>query len=264
MGVLYVAFVLVCGYIFTSKYTPARYKHKRSVGWTSYFEVAKYGFFAALVASALTALLDFFDIPSKVLSCVSVTVTEVSEKLNEYSSGAINRTEFSIALIALLLAYGVGSLKNRKFEKAKTRFRELRKLCKNDEMESLFLQAAETLTFVSVTLDTGKCYIGIVLDVPVEETSIDSVAVIPFFSGYRDEKTLDLNITRSYYRHYQKAGIYGKQPDYKKLFFYRVILPIKCVVSCSLFSQEVFQSLSDAHESPRAPLKIPRRGLKPL
>ena len=191
-----------------------------------------------------------------------MTVIDVSAKLHEYSSGAINRTEFSIALIALVLAYCVGALKNRKFVKAKTRFKELRNLCKNDEMESLFLQASETLTFVSVTLDTKKCYIGIVLDVPVEETSLESLAVIPFYSGYRDENTLDLNITRSYYKHYRQAGIYGDNPDYKKLFFYRVVLPVNRVVSCSLFSQSVYQSLSDTHKPQKPPFKIPRSGAK--
>lgn len=262
MGVLYVAFVLVCGYIYTTTYAPARYRHKRSTGWTSYFEVAKYGFIAAMAATVVTVLLDFFDVPSNLLASANLTMPEVAGKLHEYSSGAINRTEFAIALITLALAYSGGHFQNRKFKKPRTRFTALRQLCKNEEVESLFLEAAATLTFVSVTLDTRKCYIGIVLDVPVEETSLDSLAIIPFYSGYRDETTLDLKITRSYYQHYRKAGLYGENPDYKKLFFYRVVLPANRIVACSLFSQSVYKSLGD--QSPKPRFRLPRTGKKTL
>lgn len=256
MGVLYVAFVLVCGYIYTTTYTPARYRHKRSAGWTSYFEVAKYGFFSAMAASAVTVFLDLLDVPSSVLASANLTVPEVAGKLHQYSSGAINRNEFAIALIALGLAYTSGRLQNRRFRQPKTRFKALRELCKNEEIESLFLEAAATLTFVSITLDTRKTYIGIVLDVPVEETSLDSLAIIPFYSGYRDDNTLDLKITRSYYQHYRQAGLYGDNPDYKKLFFYRVVLPVNRIVSCSLFSQSVYQSLGN--QSPQPRFRLPR------
>ncbi|WP_421860811.1 hypothetical protein [Marinobacter salarius] len=255
MGVLYVAFVLVCGYVYTSLHLPARYRQKRASGWDSYFEVAKYGFYAVIGGIVFTAIFDAIDLPSITLAVIGQDVSTLSGKISQYSSGAITSFEISTALSALVLAGLFGVRERTEYKDPRRRLRKLTKVCKNDEMETILLQAALEISLFSVTLENRKCYIGLIYDAHVEENPVESIAIIPFYSGYRDSESLELEINRSYKKHYIEEGLYGTNPDYRKLLYFRIVIPIKQVVSCSLFSQEVYRSLSnnkaqEAHKSP--------------
>jgi hypothetical protein len=244
MGVLYVAFVLVCGYIYTSLHIPARYRQKRATGWDSYFEVAKHGFFAVLGAVLFTVFLDAFDLPSIVLSKFGFDLATLSSKINEYSSNSISKAELCIALIALGLSSLFGIRERSEYKDPVRRLQKLAAICKADEMESLFLQGALELEFVSITLDSRKCYIGIIFDVFVEDSQIDSIALVPFYSGYRQSEDLELKINRSYEGLYEEEGLFGENPDFSKLNYFRVVIPRREIISCSLFSPSVFDSLA--------------------
>lgn len=245
MGVLYVAFVLVCGYVYTSLHLPARYRQKRASGWDSYFEVAKYGFYAVIGGIIFTGIFDAIDLPSIVLSWINQDTKTLSGKISQYSSGAITSFEISTAISALALAALFGVREKTEYKDPRRRLKKLAKVCKNDEMETILLQAALEISLFSVTLENRKCYIGLIYDSHVEENPIESIALIPFYSGHRDSETLELQINRSYKKHYIEEGLYGNNPDYRKLLFFRVVIPINQVVSCSLFSQEVYRSLAN-------------------
>jgi len=245
MGVLYVAFVLVCGYIYTTLHIPARYRQKRASGWDSYFEVAKHGFFAVLGAILFTVFFDAIDLPSIVLGKFGLDLATVSSKINEYSSNSISKAELCIALIALGLSWLFGIRERSEYKDPVRRLQKLTTLCKADEMESLFLQGALEFEFVSITLDSRKCYIGIIFDVFIEDTQIDSIALIPFYSGYRQSEDLELKINRSYEGHYDREGLFDENPDFRRLNYFRVVIPRREIVSCSMFSPEVFESLAN-------------------
>lgn len=220
MGVLYVAFVLVCGYVYTSLHLPARYRQKRASGWDSYFEVAKYGFYAVLGGVVFTAIFDAIDLPSILLAGIGQDITMLSGKISQYSSGSITSFEISTAISALALAGLFGIRERSEYKDPRRRLKKLTKVCKNDEMETILLQAALEIRLFSVTLENRKCYIGLIYDAHVEENPVESIALIPFYSGNRDSETLELQINRSYKKHYIEEGLYGNNPDYRKLLFF--------------------------------------------
>jgi hypothetical protein len=55
------------------------------------------------------------------------------------------------------------------------------------ELDLLLLRAHESDTPVSITLDSGKAYAGLVVKITDPERSPSTITLLPLLSGHRDE-----------------------------------------------------------------------------
>ena len=93
-------------------------------------------------------------------------------------------------------------------------------------------QASATEQPVSITLDNRKVYIGLVAAAPNLEPHDTFVSITPFFSGYRDDKTLELVLTVPYLKVYQDQDL---DPG-----AFNVTLPISSIRIASLFDHTAY------------------------
>lgn len=249
---LYVAFVLVCGYLYTYLHLPAHYKQRRSSGWESYFSVATIGFVFVLLASFLTVFLDLIDLPSILLSKLENGwgVKQVASKVNDYFQGAMTIYEVIIAALALSLSALWGMREHIELKDPDRRKDRLLELCVGNDLETLLLKASSpSLPLVMVTLGTRRCYVGMIPEAHVDKTKLEYIGLIPIYSGYRNEEALELSLTISYERHYEEAGFYSEDADLSALDNFKVVIPISSVVSASFFSEDAFDLLSESNIS---------------
>ncbi|WP_111494468.1 MULTISPECIES: hypothetical protein [Marinobacter] len=250
MGVLYVAFVLVCGFIFTSLHLPARYQQKRLSGWESYFSVALYGFVFVILATLIVLLIDAFDLPSGALPLLDITLDHLTRNIGDYTSQAITPRELLIALLAFFLATVSGYASKRRTRHPAVRLKKLRKACLGDELEGIFLDAVRGEQWVSLTLDTRKCYIGLVTHVHTEASLLDSISIIPTLSGYRRDDDLELVLLRNYYHHYEEKGLLEEGARMAGLSDFRIVIPTRHIVHVSFFDLNAYKSLRESQTIP--------------
>ncbi len=64
-------------------------------------------------------------------------------------------------------------------------------------IEFLMQESIDSGRFVEITLETGKSYVGLVVDSGIATPNESDVSIVPIFSGYRDVKH-ELQLTTSY------------------------------------------------------------------
>jgi hypothetical protein len=85
---------------------------------------------------------------------------------------------------------------------------------------------------ISITLDNGKVYIGLVAAAPNLEPHDTFLAITPFYSGYRDRNTLRLILTVDYLIVYDREGFNAED--------FRIVVPIASVRMASFFDQTAY------------------------
>jgi hypothetical protein len=96
----------------------------------------------------------------------------------------------------------------------------------------LFHSASLQEKTVSVALDNGKVYIGLVAAAPNLEPHDTFLAITPFYSGYRDRATLRLVLTVDYLNVYDQHGLYAED--------FRVVVPVASIRMASFFDQAAY------------------------
>ena len=99
---------------------------------------------------------------------------------------------------------------------------------------------------VEVTLNTRKVYIGLVIDCGIGKGEYD-VEILPFFSGYREEKTNEINIVRNYLDILKARN--GRVRNGVSVRELTIAFPISQVVSVRLFNIDVYSELNSKGSS---------------
>ena len=111
-----------------------------------------------------------------------------------------------------------------------------------DLIELALEDAASRPSLVEVSLRNRKCYIGLPLDSGIGSTPDSDVSLIPVYSGYRDEATLELVLTRDY-RPVVTTHTFPNTLLTPEDF--RVIFPMSEIVSVRPFDSEVFDTFQE-------------------
>lgn len=93
--------------------------------------------------------------------------------------------------------------------------------------------------YVMITLSSGKVYIGRVVRslAPEDDRSFE---LLPIKSGYRENDKHRLEITTHYDEAYQNI-FEGEQDPFEVIADFGVIIPVKEVVSATLFRGDVYR-----------------------
>ncbi len=102
--------------------------------------------------------------------------------------------------------------------------------------ECLLQDSIDSGSFVELTLETGKSYVGLVLKSGITTPSESDVSIVPIFSGYRDDEH-QLQLTTSYLDAISKAP---KEDDV--LYQFELVLSKSQIVSARRFDVEIFEA----------------------
>jgi len=238
VGVLFIAVILVSGFIFTNKYPPARFRQKRSTGWDAYFHVAQWGTVIAIASSFLYFLIDKFDVVSVILGWFSETVPSLLK------GTGLNNLEIKIGfwvLLTLLIAYLVGVYMDRRYQDPRLLFQIIAEIASKDHMEAIILDSSSTQATVLISLSTRKCYVGICYgDLSYENGESSSLAILPMLSGYRDKDNLGVEFQSNYYSHYEENGIIEGKHEKLTLDHFKVVINKADIETISYFDLETY------------------------
>lgn len=237
MGVVLVAVALVAGYIFSHQHLSSRYKLSRTDGWHSYFYVAYRGVIFSLVSAALCITIDYFD-------CISKLLSQYDASLSELNKLFLNTQEIKISAwagLTLLLAQISGWISRFYYYKLPARKeRRLQKIVSENHLENFVLEASYTQFPIIVTLASRKTYVGLCFGDELTNSEVESVAILPYLSGYRNKDDLTFEDTTNYWNHYQNEGIFDSTHEHLTLNDFRVILPRSEIESYAFFDIDTY------------------------
>ena len=128
-----------------------------------------------------------------------------------------------------------------------------------EHVELVIIESIEYSVPMELSLRNRKVYVGWAVDSGVGSSPDADVALVPMYSGYRDEDTLDLRLTIDY-----QAVLEGHLEDNDALMpeDFRVVIPMSEVISVRLFDEEVYDDFSRGRFDPLRRTRSRRRGLR--
>jgi hypothetical protein len=110
-----------------------------------------------------------------------------------------------------------------------------------EHMELVVIESLEESKPIEVSLQNRKIYMGWAVDTGVGSSADADVAMVPMFSGYRDEDTLDSMITMDYAPVIRRNLGQNRALDLRD---FRVVIPMSEIVSVRLFDEDVYNDFS--------------------
>ena len=163
MGVVYIAFILATGYVFSTLSLPASHKLSKAAGWVPYFQVAMYGFVFFIFTLPLLLFIDLKDYARHLSSSIGF-------KYYHYSELGISLPEAKMAVwaiasmfLALLsgfiswLIHKVPSIRNRAV-KASVRGDVLDSVIYNNTQSNLNKFRVEKILLAQITSKHQRIY----------------------------------------------------------------------------------------------------------
>lgn len=252
MALLLILLILTLGYTYTV-YVPSEHnKLKRSDGWESYVYLAKHGLtllilpiFKTLVAtffaSLLLVVLEFF----LTKFGRTIHVRGLYESLTSVNMLEVNAVTIFIAIsIAIFMTIVIVHECYAKILENKDSYKHLDQLRKEDSVLNIVIEAMIENKTVKISLKSRKIYVGMIQSEQFETLDLDTIVIIPFISGYRDDK-LRIIFDCNYISVYEKNGIlppHGLDKEHlKNLDSFRLAIKMEEVESISLFSAKYYQ-----------------------
>lgn len=256
MAALLVSIILVSGYLFVINCLPARYKFKRSEGWSAYFFVAAWGILFFSVSWVICSLLGMLGVIGKAALYVGLTKENITEliPLSSNSTQIVNDLRVALWVIcSLTLSYLSGLFSLLYFRLGGSKLDAVVKASRNNPLEQLLIESSATLFPILATLKSKKIYVGWVHAPVLEHGEIDYLSLIPLLSGYRDKDTLSVVFTTNYRQHYnnciESSNVSDSLLDNFKLDNFRVVIPVAEIENISLFDFETYTAFKAAETS---------------
>jgi hypothetical protein len=118
----------------------------------------------------------------------------------------------------------------------------------NDGIELILLKALEEAKLVSITLKSGKVYVGFISQNFFNPWSeVKSIKVIPVYSGYRDKEDYHIVFTTSY----DTVIRYTVESDEIELDIedFQTGIPISEIVTVNIFDPRVYEQFTPPAET---------------
>ena len=231
MGSLGLLFIpTLGGYWFLTRLYYTRYSALRDSGYHVLFKSAIVGCF--LVAVARLMVIFFFN-PHFPFIC---ELWKSFVPFDYYGTAALS------ALLGGVLPIGI----NRFYKKEKAMRRTARE--SGNLIELLIRENNESGKLVELSLESGKSYIGFVLESGIARHGESDVALLPLKSGYRKEDTQELEITTNYapvlwefLQNQESSGL-----DYED---FRIVIPMSKIMSARIFDPDLYELFQQEESS---------------
>ena len=225
------------GYWFLTHWNYTRYQAVRESGYRLLFRSAVVGLFLSFLSRIITLLLEG---RCTLFSCL----------WEPFPLEALFQEPFTVeVLLSLVLAVVLPVFFNAFYGDQKGAERAAKEA--GDHIELLIQESIDDQVPVEVTLRNRKIYIGLGLESGIGTSSESDVALIPIYSGYRDEETLNLKIEIDYlpviweFLKYDKGRTSDDDADRWSSEEFRVVIPVAEVVSARLFDEELYDDFAE-------------------
>lgn len=222
-GLLFVP--LVGGYLFLTRCNLTRFLVRRQSGHHLLFRSASVGLVLLAVARAVEVVADL----------------EAWSRIVEKWQGEAHLPYLSTIAAAFLLGPIAARATNVFYSKSRGAMRAVHRA--SDSMELLFVESMRSDSLVELTLQSGKAYVGWILNASVAEPERKFVEMLPLASGYRAKEDHRLLFTTNY------APVLAAPADYAEPATesdFRVVLPVGEVRSARPFAFETYFEFQDA------------------
>ena len=122
----------------------------------------------------------------------------------------------------------------------------IRRVWQKDDFSALLAYATSHSKLVAVTLRSRKVYVGLVARTNEPHWECSHITVLPFYSGFRRERDLKLQLTNRYeevFDYFERESSEERQPDGIKDFY--VVAPLSDIVSSHVFNPEIYKRLGE-------------------
>ena len=221
-GLLFVP--LIGGYLFLKYCNLTRYSIPRENGYRLLFDSAAVGVLLLVFSGIIVHLLS---------PRIGPVVTLWSNVTSIPRSGTL--------LVAFILGPIVAVIFNLRYDKEKGARRAVDKT--GNSMESLVLDSMKPSALIQITLESNKVYIGWTLGAQIANPERKYVEVCLLHSGYRDEKTQEMNLTTNYA---QVLADHVNEIKKDDEHIFRVVIPVSQIRTIRPFRIEYYSWFTDA------------------
>ncbi|WP_105182023.1 hypothetical protein [Pseudoalteromonas sp. T1lg21] len=259
MGALVLGVVLILGYFYQSYHPYRRLRLVRSSGYHIYFKAGLSGVVFLLLAAATWLLIDFLDLPSRLIDGVEDRPKLTFIEQNTPNWGEIKA--FAIFLIALFYC-SLHILFCKWFASKETIYGALASIA--NDLEMLVVNSTIEVTPIRFELDCGKVYVGLPEAPDFASGEIKFITLLPLLSGYvNDEKKIIFN--NNYFLHYEEH--FSEEDDdeddiipegyefanstneHTTINDFSIVVPVDQIVVASRFSIDAFIEFRQAKKS---------------
>ena len=232
----YVLLIIAIGYSI-SNYLPLQYRMAQLSGYRQYGAIILYGLCCLLAVAALmySCCVLFVSIGYR----ISLGGMRFESFVAEYM--------FDISIASLALAFSVPYLLNKSYYRDDERKRGIFykvSIKSRNELDICLLESAMLYKPLLLVLDTGKVYYGYVEKTPnpLDDKEAQYLGILPFASGYRDEK-LRVVFTKDYLSALaDEADTTSPELGNIENFMEFVkIIPIRSIKSANFFDMEKYR-----------------------
>lgn len=212
---------LLGGYLFVTQFKLSRYFARRHTR-------ERLIFLAAIAGAVLFGLGRL----------VALTLVSVLPSLYDMKSSFADVPYLGTAILAFL----GGAILWMPANRLVTTEKEIRWIMRygEDQLQHLLYEAQKSDRMVSVTLESGKVYIGFVTGVPLNMVSADSyIQIGPNMSGYRDQETKKLVIT-TFYEEVMLQLREENRPPWLEEDDFKKVIPVRCIEVAGFFDPEAY------------------------
>jgi hypothetical protein len=111
------------------------------------------------------------------------------------------------------------------------------------DLELLILQSQEKALPISLTLSSGKVYVGFCMEPPDPTRGNDYLTILPTVSGYRDKETQRVTFTTIYQDVYARISR-GEMPGLEAKDF-NIVLRVDEILYATLYSESLDPGIFD-------------------
>jgi hypothetical protein len=234
---------LLGGYCFAYVWRVTAFTTKRIEGHHLYFRAALWGtmFFAIALALRLALIRNFHAYQNFELALVDYLRPALKEEPGLALAGPTRRLEWVVTTIYSLLLSAVCSTTLNRFTPRQWALRR-----SVSSFYSFLSEAQQKSILVSLTLNSGKVYIGIVTEVVDPSCEPVAITLLPMFSGNRDAEgrvnlTTDYEALYSSLRHGRAAQL-GLPADWPSLF--NLAIRADDIVTATPFSTAIYAEVN--------------------
>ncbi len=151
------------------------------------------------------------------------------------------------ALVAFVLGPVLAFALNQRVDEGETNYSAIMKY--GDSLEKTIAKASYFDEVLMFSLNSGKVYIGIVIDAPSDLAGTTQwLTIVPYFSGYRDHTTKKVTITTEY-ADIIESSVQGENKPVSLESFNRVIRAAD-IEMCGVFEYTVWEKFQSTSEEP--------------
>lgn len=150
-------------------------------------------------------------------------------------------------LLCVIIAYTYNFLSNKGWKISTPDVIKASLIVKDDDpIELLLLDALIREYLVQVTLQNGKVYVGYITNNPFSiKDELNSILMIPYISGYRDNSNHRIEFTTDYTAAYEEIT-QNKGKFSSQIQDFQLAIAYSQIISLNQFDMEIYQECFDA------------------